>query len=139
MDIITSDGNRSFDAGNSEQWKSVYSTIRIRLDDIKAQISFAIEFFEKGRCEWEKARETARQINLVRDGLSRFKPNQAVYDYNKPEIPIPWIDSISAIVTSCANLYLTSDGQDLFFELVKILTYASIKKVDVLVEGLQEE
>ncbi|WP_169304480.1 Imm70 family immunity protein [Slackia heliotrinireducens] len=71
------------------------------------------------------ALETARQINLIRDGLSQVLPSDAIYDINNPETPTPWAGNISPIVTSCGNLYLTSDGKDLLFELVSILTYCA--------------
>lgn len=135
MEIVTSDGKRFFDAGSAEDWKSLHSTVRVLLSDYKENIPLVFDFFEKGRCEGAVAQETARQFNLVRDALSKFAPKEAVYDYESPQDPIPWIDSISPIVTSCANLYTTAEGQDLLFELVSILTYASIKKVSVEAES----
>lgn len=134
MEIVTSDGKRFFDAGGADDWKSLHSTVLIRLADYKEKIPLVLKFFETGRCEGIEAQETARQFNLVRDALSRFSPEEAVYDYKSPQVPIPWLSSISPIVTSCANLYTTAEGQDLLFELVSIMTYASIKKVSVGVQ-----
>ena len=131
MDIFTSDGNRGFDSGNIEEWNSLLSTIKVRLKDYLNHIPNAINFLEKGICKACDAQKTAREINLIRDQLSQYKPTQAVYDYRFPDKEIPWINSISPIVTSCANLYMTSEGQDLLFELVSILAYASVVDVDV--------
>ena len=134
MEITTSDEKRFFDAGSADYWKCVHSTIRVLLSDQKERIPLVFSFFESGRCEGETAQETARQFNLVRDALSRFSPRKAVYDYEFPQKPIPWINSISPVTTSCANLFTTSEGQDLLFELVSIMTYASIMNVSVEVE-----
>lgn len=58
-----------------------------------------------------------------------------MYDKESPSAVAPWSDNLSGIVTSCGNLYTTSDGKDLLYEVVCVLTYAHYKKVDVLAEG----
>jgi len=133
MDIITEDGERIIDVGTYDLWHAVYSTVVVRLAKEKDIIKDAIIFLETGTCKSDDAIKTARQINIIRDGLSKYPPNSAVYDCDDLEKTIPWISQISPVITSCGNLFTTADGQDLFFELVSILTYASIKKVDILV------
>ncbi len=84
-------------------------------------LKYAIDFFERGICEPDNCIKTARQINMVRDRLSNYGPEDAVYDMENRKLTVPWLDNLSPVVTSCANLYTTADGKDLL-----ILTYGSI-------------
>lgn len=133
MIIVSEDNKRMVDIGTSDIWHSVYSTIEVRLGRFKKKVPLAIAFFENGKCESGDAMETARQFNLIRDELSQFEPEKAVYDCNNLKLVAPWKNKLSPVTTSCANLYTTADGQDLLFEVVSILCYASIKRVNVKV------
>ena len=132
MEIITADNNRYVDVGSAVIWKSLYSTVKVNLRKIEKTIRLAEEFLITGKCRWEDALETARQMNLIRDALSQFPPTEAVYDYEDLSISAPWENKISPVITSCGNMYTTADGKDLLVELVSLLVYASIKQTDVL-------
>lgn len=132
MRIKSSNSKRSVDVGSSEIWFSIYSTAEKRLGLFKKKIPKAMDFLRKPVCEPEDALETARQFNLLRDELSKYPPSKAVYDMNDTSKKAPWEDDLSPVVTSCANLYTTADGQDLLFEIVSILTYAHYAKVSVI-------
>ncbi len=130
MIIQSGDSAKTVDIGTQDFFFSLYSTIKVRLkrlDDIET----AIHFFDTGICSSYDALECARQINLIRDRLSQIPPEDAVYDLNDITKKAPWADNISPTVTSCANLFTTTDGRDLLFEAVSILTYAHYKKVMV--------
>ena len=135
MTIISSDDKRYVDVGSEEIWYSVLSTAEIRLAPMKNKINLALDFLSTGKCNAENAYETARQFNLIRDAFSQIDPSNAVYNKNNPSTKVPWSNNLSGIVTSCGNLYTTSDGKDLLYEVVCILTYAHYKKVDVLTVG----
>ena len=135
MIITTTDGKRYVDVGSEGIWYSVLSTADIRLASMKKHISLALDFLESGKCSAINACETARQINLIRDAFSQIAPSNAVYDRDKPTLAAPWSRNLSGIVTSCGNLYTTSDGKDLLYEVVCILTYAHYKGVDVVSQG----
>ena len=131
MLIKSTDGKRVVDIGRPDIWKSLYSTIVIRIDQDKQKYPFAISFFENGYCSSENGYKTARQFNLIRDALACVPPDRAVYDLDNRNIEVPWKGRISPVITSCANLYTTADGKDLLFELVSIFCYAEIIKVSV--------
>lgn len=135
MIVTTADNKRYVDVGTAGIWHSVLSTADVRLASMKKHISLALNFLESGKCSANDAYETARQINLIRDAFSQIAPSNAVYDRDKPTLAAPWSKSLSGIVTSCGNLYTTSDGKDLLYEVVCILTYAHYKGVDVLSQG----
>ena len=135
MIIMTSDDKRYIDVGSESVWFSVLSTAEIRLESMKSEIYLALDFLNTGKCRDKNAYETARQINLIRDAFSQISPSKAVFNKENLSIEAPWCNNLSGIVTSCGNLYTTSDGKDLLYEVVCILTYAHYKKVDVLTEG----
>ena len=135
MMIMSSDDKRYVDVGSEDIWYSVLSTAEIRLAPMKKDIRLALDFLNTGKCSAMNAHETARQFNLIRDAFSQIDPSNAVYNKDKPSMVAPWINNLSGIVTSCGNLYTTSDGKDLLYEIVCILTYAYYRKVDVLTEG----
>ncbi|MCC8105726.1 MAG: immunity 70 family protein [Clostridiales bacterium] len=133
MKIKTADMKRIIDVGENEIWYSVYSTAEKRVHQAKNKIPLAMSFLKTGQCEIKDALETARQFNFLRDEFSKFPPEKAVYDMRHPKKSAPWVNNISPVVTSCANLYTTTDGKDLLFEVVSILTYAYYAKTTVLV------
>lgn len=138
MIIMSSDSARHIDVGSESIWYSVLSTAEIRLASKKEDIRSALVFLETGECVSGNAYETARQFNLIRDAFSQIPPADAIYNKGNPAMIAPWGANLSGIVTSCANLYTTSDGKDLLYEVVCILTYAHYKKVDVLSYGWEK-
>ncbi len=133
MELFTEDERRNVNIGNSEIWHSVYSTLMVRTGEFIRKVPYAVEFFKSAGCSPEHCLETARQINLVRDKLSNFPPEEVVYDMNDRGKRAPWEGNISPVVTSCANFYTTADGKDLLFEVVSILTYGAYAKTAVCV------
>lgn len=133
MELVTEDGKRYVEIGSSAILYSVYSTAEVRLGLFKHKIPLALEFLKTGECAGNKAKETARQINLLRDEFSKYTPEKAVYNARNLKEKPPWEGNLSPVITSCGNLYTTADGKDLLVELVTILVYADIKKVNVKV------
>jgi len=133
MLIISEDNKRMVNIGTSDIWHSVYSTVKVRLEKFEERIPMAIDFFENGLCQSEQAIETARQFNHIRDYLSQYGPEKAVYDCCDLSIEAPWKNRLSSVITSCANLYITADGKDLLYEVVCVLCYASVVGVNVKV------
>ena len=135
MVITTSNEKRFVDVGSESIWKSVLSTVEIRLNYMIREIPLALKFLNTGTCNANDAFETARQFNLIRDALSQIPPREAIYDKDNLALQAPWIENLSGIVTSCGNLYTTSDGKDLLYEVVAILTYAHYLDALVLTLG----
>ena len=129
--LSTSDNKRFVDVGGTDIWKSIYSTAEARLGLYKNKVPLALDFLRTGNCEAKNSLETARQINLIHDKLAQYDPEKAVYDIDNPHQPAPWSGKISPVITSCANLYTTSDGKDLFTEVFELLEYASKENVSV--------
>lgn len=134
MIILCENGKRSVNIGGSDIWKAVYSTIVSCIGEKRNDFKLALDFLKSGKCNGEQGYEVARQINLIRDELSQFSPDKAVYDIDHPGLTAPWVGQLSPVITSCANLFTTADGEDLLYELVSILCYAKVAKTDVRVE-----
>lgn len=131
MILQSTDGSRALDVGNGDLINSIRSTVSTWIRPLLAQVPLAIDFLDSGQCQSDAAQETARQINLIRDALSQVPPDEAVFDQSDLTRQAPWVGNLSPVITSCANLYTTSDGQDLLFEIVSVLVYASVARVDV--------
>lgn len=135
MRIYTSDNKRTVDIGTGSLWHSVYSTAAIRLfDDDKDFLQFAMDFLKSGECDADDAQITARQMELLRRRFAKIAPTDAVCDLNDLQKKAPWGNYISKSVTSCANLYTTADGKDLFDEVINFLKYADENKTDTKTE-----
>lgn len=131
MILQSADGRRLLDLGRGDLVHSAYSTVCLRLEAMLTEVPLGVEFLRTGNCDSNAAQETARQLNLIRDALSQVPPNQAIFDRDDLAKKGPWAGNISPVITSCANLYTTADGQDLLYEIVSILVYASVIGVDV--------
>lgn len=132
MRIYTSDEKRNVDVGMGSIWYSIYSTASIAFsNDAKASIPLAMDFLKTGECSAENVEETKKQLEAVQVAFSTIEPDKAVYDLHKPDTPPPWAGNIASSVTSCANLYTTADGKDLFTEVLALLQYAVENKMSV--------
>lgn len=139
MVVVSYDNKRYIDVGSEDIWRSVLSTAEVRLFSMHQDIQLALDFLKTGNCTAINAYETARQVNLIRDAFSQLAPSDAIYNKDNPAMTAPWSDNLSGIITSCGNLYTTSDGKDLLYEVVCVLTYAHYKNTDVLTEGWEEK
>ena len=132
MVVVSSDNLKMVDVGSEGIWYSILSTVEVRLSTMRKEIKLALDFLNTGKCNGQKAFETARQFNLIRDAFSQIIPTDVVFDMNNPNLSAPWEGKLSGIVTSCGNLYTTADGKDLLYEIICILTYAYYQEVDIL-------
>ena len=132
MIIRSSDNQRSVDVGLSSNLFALYSTIVVNLGSKEKEISMAVATLKNGNCDSKDCLLAARQFNLIRDYLSAVSPDKAVFDLTDLKKKGPWVDNLSPVVTSCANLFLTKDGDDLLFEIVSVLTYAYYSHTSVV-------
>lgn len=132
MTLFTSDGELSVDVGSGAIWYSAYSTAMCLLaDKTKEAIPKALSFLKTGECPIEQISVTKKEMEIVIKEFSSLKPEDAIYDLHNPEVAPPWKGEIAARVTSCANMYTTSDGKDLFSEVLTLLEYAEKNKVSI--------
>jgi hypothetical protein len=126
MRLFTENEEKSVDVGTGSIWYSIYSTAMVAFsDDAKKSIPLALNFLKNGDCPAGKAKDTREQLERVRNAFSALEPDKVIYDLHKPDVPPPWAGNIAPTVTSCANLYTTADGKDLFTEVFALLDYAA--------------
>ena len=97
------------------------------------RIPHAMQFLRNGECSMEDVAKTKGEMATVIKELSSLKPDLLVYDLKKPECAPPWGNDYASTVTSCANLFTTADGDDLFTEIGKLLSYAMDNKLAIKV------
>lgn len=132
MRLFVEDESKSVDVGTGSIWYCIYSTAELKISsEEKTRIPLALSFLKSGECAAVDANETAKQMNLVRDAFANIPPEEAVFDLHDVNRKAPWYGKISSVVTSCANLFTTSDGKDLFTEVVGLLSYAARKGLKV--------
>lgn len=132
MRLYSSDEKLSVDVGTWSIWYSIYSTAVIKLsDNVKNKIPQALSFLKTGDCLYEDVRSTKEQFLVVINKFSSLSPTEVIWDLNKPNMAPPWGNYIAPTITSCANLYTTADGKDLFTEVVTLLSYAQENNVSI--------
>lgn len=134
MRILTTDGKQVVNIGSSDSWTSIYYTAVDAYGLHKNKVAKALDFMTKGTCKGSDGYETARQFNLIRDKLATIPPEKVIYDIHDRKRKAPWEGNLSPVITSCANLFTTADGEDLLHEVVAILSYAQIVNTDVIIE-----
>lgn len=134
MTIYSSDYRQSVDVGTGSVLYSVYSTAFTHLsDDDKAFLQYGMDFLKSGMCAADDAQITARQMELIQRRFTKIAPMDAVWNMDDSSQKGPWHYGIASNVISCANLYTTADGKDLFHEVISLLKYADMNGTDVLV------
>ena len=132
MRLYTSDEKMNVDVGTGSIWYSIYSTAIVAFSESTIEkIPLALSFLKTGDCMAADIKETRDQLLSVRNSLAEIEPNKAVYDLHRPNIAAPWIGNIAPTVTSCANLFTTADGKDLFTEVFALLDYAEKKNISI--------
>ena len=71
-------------------------------------------------------------MKIIRNILKEVDVNQYVYDYKHPEKKAPW--KINNSISSCAELYTTSDGKSLIDETISLLEYSRDNNVEIIVD-----
>ena len=135
MELLSKDGRRVVIVGTYSYWHCFRSTIEVNLYDFRNDITDARTFLKNRKCEHEKGYIIAKQFNIIRDKLADYSPDKVVYDMDNKKVLPPWGQYISPVITSLGNYFVTSEGKDLIFEIVSLLTYAYLSKVDIICEG----
>lgn len=72
---------------------------------------------------------------MISDELAKHAPADAVWDMDHPNIAAPWQGNLAPTVSSCADLYTTSEGELMLPQLTELLRYAADNNEDVVVLG----
>ena len=122
MMIFTSDHKRCVDISNSNLWSSLSElAAEILSDEDKEFLQYAVSFLNSCVCIADDAQITARQLELTKRRFAKYSPPSRT-------------NFVNTTANSCADLFVTADGKNLFDELISLLKYADKSSVDVFVE-----
>lgn len=135
MDIGTEKADRIVNVGSAANLYSLYSTAVTLMGRKARKVALGIAFLEKGSCASRDCAKTAKQLSEIKGMLEIHAPTEAVWDIEHPNILAPWDGHLSPDITSCADLYTTSEGELLIEELLSLLKFADSAKQSVVVLG----
>ena len=127
-------GNSFYPIGAASFLKSFFSTLYVRLERERWGSLFPVimrEFYS-GKMSHERAEAAIAELQTIRDLLASLSPDDLVWDFENRDAFPPGGD-ISPEVTSLANAFVTSDGKDLFEQLLRAFNEAKKKKKDATI------
>ena len=128
-------GNSFYTIGAPSFLKSFFSTVYVHLERERWGSLFPVVMreFYSGKMSHERAEAAIAELQMIRDLLAKLSPDDLVWDFEKRDALPPGGAAISTEVTSLANAFVTSDGQDLFEQLLRAFNEAKKKKKDVTI------
>lgn len=120
--MVLKQGRVVTEIGSKELVHSFFSTIVVRLEQGKFGSRFPTimnEFCNKGTITHEQCQAALKEMQIIRDELSKFKPAQVVYDYkdvNAP--PAPNVVGLPLHLGTLATCHTTKAGRSLVEEIL---------------------
>lgn len=132
MTLMTEDGKMSVSIGSSTILHALYSTTKVHMGIGRLRVRSAMAFLESGVCKKGNIGTTLEQLKLVKLKLAEIEPARMVYDYKNRNMKAPWQHVMSDEITSCADLFTTSEGRLLIDELLLLLEYAHENELSIV-------
>ena len=109
-------GRSEFTVGSADFFHAFFSTIAVRLEGGAWGIRFPelMDELFQGQLSSGHVFDATTELATVRAELAAFAPDEIVWDADDVNARPPWDDAIAPGITSLANGFWTSDGQDLF-------------------------
>ena len=131
MDIMSSDGKIIIDVGTYKNWNALYSTAWTLLKKDRKQYKATFSFLKSGECEADKIGTVLNEISAIKNELKKIDASKAVYNYKKVSEKGPWENNEDNKLKSCADLFVTSEGDNLLNELLALLVYCRDNKLSI--------
>jgi hypothetical protein len=127
-----------YPVGTDEFLHSFFSTISYHLEPEGwgTRFPYLMNHLYQGKLRWSDVPKAMKEVEEVRKLLENFKPSDVVWDIDNLEKKPPWGDNISSDITSLANYFVTSSGEDLFDVLIKALKNSYSEKIDIEIQTL---
>lgn len=135
MDIGTENLARIVNVGSAANLYSLYSTAVNLMGARTGMVALALAFLENGACAFDDCGEAYEQLVRIHNVLVEHPPGDAVWDAEHPNILAPWDGHLASDITSCADLYTTSEGEPLILELLSLLNFADSTNQNIVVLG----
>jgi 2,3-bisphosphoglycerate-dependent phosphoglycerate mutase len=125
-----------YEIGSSDFLISFFDTIEIRLTKgiFGKKYPSILNDLYQGNLKYENLEKAEIELKDIQKRFKKFKPSEVVWDkYDKSKSP-PWGNNISSEITDLSNYYVTSDGEDLFAVLFRVIEMAKSEKTEITIE-----
>jgi 2,3-bisphosphoglycerate-dependent phosphoglycerate mutase len=116
MAIQLRTADSSFEIGSSDLLRSFFDSIDVHLTKgiFGRKYPVVLGRFQEGNLAYEELDKAKEELEHIQKRLHKIPPGKVIWDkYDRSSKP-PWGDDISPEITSLANYFVTSDGDDLF-------------------------
>jgi Immunity protein 70 len=115
MALVLRVGDKIFPVGAPSFLKAWFSTIATRVEKGAwgTQFPTIMRSLYAGVIPNAQAANALTELERIRLQLATLPPEQVVWDFEDPSARPPWGTEISSEITSLANYFVTSDGEDL--------------------------
>jgi 2,3-bisphosphoglycerate-dependent phosphoglycerate mutase len=136
MSIGIGVGDEYYPVGSPSFFKSFFSTIfeRLETNHWGSRFPIVMRKLYAGRVEPQEANAAILELQQIQADLTKFSPNEVVWDFEDRNARPPWGSRISPNITSLGNYYVTSDGKDLFEVLRTAFTRSSSTNSPAIVQ-----
>jgi hypothetical protein len=136
MAVALRAGNKSFEIGASSFFKSWFSSVFVLLEQEQWGRRFPMIMTELygGRLSCSQVDAATRELATIVQEFAQHPPRDVVWDFENRSAQPPWGAEISPHITSLANYFVTSRGNDLHEVLKAAFAEADDRKTDVTIE-----
>ena len=105
-----------FTIGSGDFLHSFFSTIAFHLENGEwgSRFPHIMSELYNGELELQRINEAMYELRQIKKEMAKFSPSDVVWDIEDMDAKPPWGNNISTSITSLANYFVTSEGEDLF-------------------------
>lgn len=124
-----------YEVGTASFLHSFFSTVAYHLESGAWGSRFPVLMNElyQGKLSLSSIPAAQKELDTIAAELAAFAPDKVVWDIEDLSAQPPWGTRISDRITSLANYYVTSDGQDFIGRLHEALDTARQLERDLLI------
>jgi len=125
-----------FEIGTSDFFMSFFDTIDFHLTKgiLARKYPIVLGEFQQGKLKYENLDKGERELKLIQNKLSKFKPSEMIWDKHDLNKKPPWGNNISSEITNLSNYFVTSDGKNLFDVIYRAINQAKSEKCDLTIK-----
>lgn len=129
-------GAATFPLGSPAFLKAFFSTVYVRLEaeDWGSRFPWLMNGLYGGSLTAAGCPGVLQELAEIRLGLAGWAPEKVVWDFENRAVVPPWGATVGPAITSLANYFVTSDGQDLLTVLERALLQAQASGSGVRIE-----
>lgn len=127
-----------YQIGAGEFLYSFFSTVCVNLEDGKwgSRYPYIMKGLYQGKLEPARVPQAIKELNKIKKELAKLPPTKVVWSMEDLSKQPPWGDKISSHITSLANYYVNSDGDDFLTLFLHALEMAEKIKEPIKIDTL---